>query len=250
MAVVEFISIFLSGILAHEAFRRFPKTSSLFFLALPCFLLPLWIERNPDCDWLFWVKLFSAIVSMGWILAVRIYRPKAEKWAYLFGYGLVILNLLEPGIRLICAWSFPLLFNCLAWLMLIASLPRLASLGVGKEKFHDLLWDVPYPWILGYSLCVCVFINLIFPDSAMRVLAGILAPLAISFFNRQLYFQARASTLCFYLILGFTYPSSVNMLTPPAGWRDSRIELALSIFSFAWMLVYTIYRYSKSSKYR
>ena len=250
MAVIEFISIFLSGILAHEAFRRFPKTSSLFFLALPCFLLPLWIERNPDLDLFFWIKAFTMIASVGIILALRLYPPETKKWIYLLIYGVVILNILEVDARLADALSSPRLLNALAGLMLIASLPPFRSLRVEKERFHSLLWDVPYPWILGYSFFVCLFMNSMFPNSTIRVIPGLLAPLAVSLFNRQLFFQARGVTLCFYLIFVLTWPSSEGILVPPAGWQNPTIELALSIFSFAWILVYTIYRYSGSSKYR
>jgi hypothetical protein len=137
------------------------------------------------------------------------------------------INLLEVSFYFVSFKSCLNYINGFSGIVIIVSaIPYIHKFSVDKTVGSgDLLWDIPYGMIIAYTLFVFVFIYLCFPLSLGCVIPTLLAPLIASFIKRTVYWQARASTLAFYMIMGFTFP--IFILETP-NWQNRTAETILT----------------------
>lgn len=242
MEILIFVILLLLGIGANEVFRRFPKVAFIFFVPLPVAFAFIWAKINPDVDWFFWSKL-ALILAITWILlAVRFTKFLNQKLGFILLYAFLVFNMLVAIIRQIMTGEMPDIFNAVAGMLILATLPRLSTFSIADNQYKDLHWDISYFYIFAYTLWDFVYIYSVFPASAARMLIGLLAPLLISLWNRKHYFQARVITLAFYFFLIFTVPASENLLSTP-NWDNPFAQSLLCYISFGYMVLYTSYYY-------
>lgn len=246
VSIILFFTVASIGV--HEIFRRSSLASWFSFLVLPLLLTPLWLERNAETSWFLWVKNYSVITAVLFLSGIRFISYLRERtWPYIVIYLFLVLNISEAVVAAFLKGplGYP---NAVAGLLLIATLPSYKHIKIDRvEGFRDFLWDIPYGWILGYTLWNWVFSFLVIPEFAGYNIAVLGAPLVISLYKRQLWVQARALTLGANLLCGFTFPWIYQTFnTTP--WYNETAGLIASTASLLWMVVYGLYgRYRQRS---
>lgn len=239
----------LVGFVGYEWLRRSPKTSWFFFGIMPLLLTPIWLTLKETHDWFIWMKVYTCLAATCCILSIRFTRLSRQKWPYYLIHFLVNLNILEAVVR---AWaipdSIPAILNGFAGLFLMFTLRLPSYMSVDSGKYRDFLWDLPYPWVLGYVFWNWDVIYLIFPFAAAIQCAVLLVPLIVALINNKLFVQARAFTLSFYLVAGLTFPYFANTPVSP-GWENIHAAWIVSILVFIWMFIYFLYIYIPKFKH-
>lgn len=234
----------ISGILVHEIFRRYPLSSLVLFLAAPLILTPFWGLSEESFDWFFWIKIYFIIFGACFLLFLRTREIKRKKWPYYFIYFVLVVNILVAVTRMFLFGTWPTSFLGIAGLLLIATLPSIKSLSVDPAGYQDLLWDIPYGWIMGYNIWDWVFVYLIFPYHDAIQFSFLLSPTLICLFNRKLWLQARACTLSFYLIVMFSVPY-FEKISRNSGLKVEYSNIILGSFGLLWLVGYSIFHFVK-----
>lgn len=231
-ALLTFVIV---GLLVHEGFRRFEKLSWFVFLILPILLTPVWFSIQQTTDWFVWIKAYSAIFACSFMLALRFTSLKKKKWPFFVAYAIAVANLFEAITRVLFASTeLPNLLIAASGFLLIVTLPFVNSIRVDPRKFNDFYWDTPYSWILGYTIWDWVFVYLAFPKDSAAQVAMLLVPLIASLKNNQLYLQARACTLAFYLMTLLTFPN-INKMVLVQNENNYWAALISSILATLWI---------------
>ncbi len=245
--MIAFIaSAVLLGVLfgGYELLRRSKILTAIMFVLIPLIMTPFWMAT--DHRIFLWLKLYSVI---GGVLLLALLRHTTlSKYFLLFTliYLALVLNIGEALVVDIMNFKF---FNGIAGILLIVTLPGIKKICIDAEgRQKDLLWDIPFTWILGYTVWNWVFVVNTFPQAPLRHLAILGVPFMVACFHRKVWIQVRAYTLGIYLILYFSLPEVVahTALT----WTDTVILSALNIFSFGWMVVYTYQHFHRTGGMR
>lgn len=241
-----FFLIFSLLFLAQEIFRRYPRSSLILFLIFPLFLIPYW-RLDGIVGWFLWTKGFSVVAG---IILISLFRTtklantKLGRWSI---YLVFIANILEAVIKDATVGSVANYLNGAAGIFLIATLDKVSPIHVDtKSKFRDLHWDgMNMGWVIGYTLWNWVFIYLNFAQSSIHHLAVLLSALVVAFINKDRWLQARAFTLGTYFIISIAIPHIDSSLF--GYWYDYNFGLLLSMISFGFMAIYTIFHISRVS---
>lgn len=245
-----FILIVLAGIGIHELFRRLPIHFSLaFFGVLPIILTILWIHimDQENHDWMTWIKIYLALIALNLINVSR-WKYKNNKFMFKAIYVFVIVNLVLPISRFYVIIDNKIIATMMtiSTICLCLALPNFRFMEVQKDSSRDFCWDIPYFWIIAYTLWNWSVVYLLFPPLSGNQTAMLLAPLLVAIKNKKLYVQARAYSFSFYLIMCFTIPSVENMLLTPE-WNHIAIQWIAASVVLIYSLVYLIYQKSQSN---
>ena len=248
MLIFIYLIFVLVGVMIHEVFRRYPKTSIGIFLVLPVLLTPLWVSRSLQGDWFFWVKIYSALSLSVAILGMKFTHARTRKWFFYMIYIASLLNILEATVKALTASLAVLnILIGLTGLLLIVTLPPTRFMEIRSQKYCDFYWDIPYTWIFAYTLWGWIFIYLILPVCFIAQTAILMAPLIVALVNRKLYAQARVSSLAFYLILGFTFPYLSDILKTQVSTNPLVATIA-SCVVFIWTGCHAIQKFMFTTK--
>jgi hypothetical protein len=195
-----------------EVLRRVRAVAWFVFLILPPALLPLWI-RSGDQGPVFWGKIILVLWGVVWLLACRDTRLGGKMWSLRVGTVIMALNIAELMARDLYGGTAAGWLNAGAGAVLIVSMPGATRIRIDPRR--DFLWDIPYGWIVSYTLWNWTFVYLNFSAGSGRTIALLGAPLVIGLWDRQRWLQARAFTLGASLLLTFTWhPLSTIGSTP------------------------------------
>lgn len=239
MIVIMILGFLITSMLFQETFRRHKWLSWAVFLILPIGLLPWWIIHE-EHSFFGWLKLYSVTLSVSWFMAFRSTTLSEKKWAYYIVFMALTFNILEAVILDIAEAYYANYINAAAGVLLIITLPGLRSISLDKESaYHDLAWDIPIGWIIGYTIWNIVFVYLQTPQH-MGMHAAILgAALIVGFINNKLWIQARAYTLGIFLMLFFTYKPMFDVLRTPEITNEG-MALVGVVISLGWMIVHLV----------
>lgn len=183
-----------------------------------------------------WVKVYSVIIGACLILLLRTH--KLNKLKYLI-YVLLILNISVAVIQGLLCGNHTSLINALSGILLILTLPKARIISIDPNGCRDLLWNAPYPWIIGYTGWNWIFGIQCLGANYGIAAAVLLAPLVIAYQKKDLWLQARTCTLAFFLIINFSKFFTSPIPTPSFHLSPS-ILLGISCFFFLWMIGHTI----------
>lgn len=189
-----------------------------------------------DLQFFTWVKTYTLVISLFIIILMREASERSKKRFKLIIYFIFILNIAEPVLFDVTSrlWA-----NALVGLSLIATLSKASSINVEEYKGRrHVSYDLPWCWIIAYSLWNITFIYGHYSLHYFDHLAVLLAPILIAQNKgvKQLWFETRAITLTLHVItIIFTIDFFKLPWIPPAPTQPLvyDVMLALSIFSGA-----------------
>lgn len=240
-------AVFVIGVLAcmgffivvQELLRRYQWLSWAVFLIIPVALIP-WGIYYRDVSFFVWLKVYSIFISACWATAVRFTTLKNRKWPFIILYVLVILNILENTVQGLTTGQRVNYLNALTALLLVLTFPKPRSGYVTNETaYHDIYWDTPINWGIGYTIWGIVFINQFAPQFAGAHLSIFLAALLVGFTNHRLYLQSRVLTVSILFMLLFVAPQIFDVIRLPEG-INGRVAMAVAISGLGWMLVHSL----------
>lgn len=248
--LIAFIMIvtFFGLILAEELFRRFKLLSLLFFVIMPLIFLPWWIDRY-DLNWFFWAKMLSIITMIGLLYLCRQTKLGKNKWLYLFIWVIFLLNILEAVLFDVLSHQNLQLINVFTGIILILTIPGPNAMQVDESSpSREFTWDIPFSWILTYTLWNWLFVYGNWPGiSAIHHIAILGSALTIAILNRKWWMEARAFTLGTYFLIWFLFePYITNHFSSfeiPSLYNYYVYLVIVSLtFSYSLTLLYNVIR--------
>lgn len=200
---------YVAWMCAVDALTRFaPVVGAVVFVVVP--LIATWrSRRDPARDTFNAVKTYSALAGVWLILAARLWLgPDVAWWPWVI-FAIFVVNIGEAIVSdaLRGVWM-----NVVAGALLLVSVPGPATISLGSAAPHDVLWAMPWPWVLAYTAWNYAFLVNRRPYLASVHGAVLLAPLLGNALWPGIWAQSRAQTLTAHQLLSF-------------GWWDRREAL-------------------------
>ncbi|WP_051623576.1 hypothetical protein [Clostridium hydrogeniformans] len=239
---------------AHEFFRRNLKAATVFFF-LTLLSFPLWFG---NIDGLFmWGKTILVLVPLCFVNIVRLNNrvgyegiPSLQKiWPVAIVYVALNANIIEASITDLSVGSW---FNFLAGIILCLTipLPKNAWKIDKKDKYADMVAELPLMWSLLYTTWNACFLYAERPHMFATTLCILIAPLACVFFNKRpdLWFSARSYTLGFHLFIRAIAGDIFTPLMDSSKWYNSKVVLYWGILNLILHVAYTAWYFTKGKK--
>lgn len=206
------------------------------YFCIPMILSFFWWgwQKNTINAWFVWAKTYTMIFSISWMLLLRNGQITNMKYGRLVSEICLMANIIEAIITNILGNDFPRWINIMTGILLLITLPR------GSNKIwienKNSYWNIPYSWLLGYTLWNICFIYLEFPHVFYDHLSLLIAAGFISLlYQRELWVQARGFTLGLFII-GRQINSNYFHIDRPR-INDSNISILLSLLGLCWMML-------------
>jgi len=218
------------------AFSRYRGAAWAFYAALPMVLTPWWMFYYAHALFM-WVKLYTMLAAAIYFLCIRFTHVGEQPWIARGTRWLMFMNIIEAVIQnLVSGVQQPktaYLLNAAAGVVLMLSFPRGPIVRVEEGPHRRLLADVPYAWVVGYTLWNGLFVYLEWPDYIGIQCAIHLPALLYCLWQRQLWIQARAFSLAAYLMVHFSLGPYMDKLAlePTA---SEPLRLIWSVISLVW----------------
>jgi hypothetical protein len=260
-------------ILLNEVSRRSIYVSIFLFLLLPIFLsIVIWPQSVDDYSevdtWFNWVKLYSALVSSLYFLAIRFLKGlNSNKYAMMFPAIALAINIalavirdfqiygltgIGDGMRIAGGpWN---IMNGIAGILNIITISGWMGIFISKNKYKDIIWpDLQWFWILAYSLWNFAFVYNCIPDHSFYSGAALLvASIVPAFFIKKgAWLQHRAQTLAIWTMFTMSYPAFVS--DSKYAVNSSHLESALwivSCISLAANMAVFVYHFNRIIKHK
>jgi len=224
--------------------NRFSILAWIFFLLIPLFYF-IFGFKGFDLPVFVYIKIFLVVTGMLWILFLRYSRIAKGRWPFFILYLIVLLNIL---VVVVYEQSIGIVFNTIAGIFLLLTLPNGNHIKIDKKsKTKDLLWDIPFLWIICYTLWDWSFCYSSYTVASKVFFVLLLAPIIFEVIKRKTYLQVRAYTLAFYLLLFLyqkTFLSALNATRQP----NVILLATFEYLSFSCCLLY--FGYFMFKKYR
>lgn len=234
--VIAIAFCLLAFVLLNELFRRSQELSWGVFLVLPLLLFPWW--RKSGKHSLFgWVKTYSTVFGVAWLIALRFTDMQNFEWAFVIGYLILVTNILEAMILDISQKNTKHSINALAGLILLFTLPGYTAISVDESsQYRDLIWDIPLYWIIGYTLWNILFVYMQTPKHLGMHIAVLGSAFVVGLIDNKLWLQTRGYTLGIFLIIFFTYKPTFDSLRTPNVTHE-KIALGVALFNLLWAIL-------------
>ena len=166
-------------------------------------------RRNPDGDVFNAVKTWSVLAAVWLILAARLWLGPDVAWWPVLVTLIFFLNILEAVLSDAARGVW---INVASGALLLLSIPGWSRISLGAAPPHDLLYAIPWPWLVGYTAWNYAFLVNRRPHLASVHGAVLLAPLLGETLWPGIWGQGRATTLAAHQLLSY-------------GWWDRRQAL-------------------------
>lgn len=238
--IIYIVVLALVLLVTHELLRRYSIVSVILFTVLPLALIPFWLKGNID-NWFHWVKIYSVVSANIFFIAFRHTKLHDKKWPKYIIYAFLSVNILEACIQDFTMGQISHILNGIAGLLLIFTLNDINTIEPDSEsKSKDLAWDIPFLWVVGYTIWNYTFVYSNFPAHAGNSVAVLGIPLAIAVWKNKYWLQARAITLGVYLIILFSFQNYLDTTYGTENWKTDNITLTFSIISVVFMAAYGV----------
>lgn len=189
-----------------------------FFLALPLLIVPIG-GNAPECDAFAYVKLFTMLLTVWWLNALRFTQWKHQSVAFSLFVALPVLNVAEAIGDDALGGTVPHGLNAAAGVLVLATFfaHPLAITLAGPRG--DLRWKgLSRTWIVAYSGWNWCFVYLNYPSIAGASIAILGMPLLVGLVDRDRWAQSRFHTLAAALILMYAWPALFTVRFGTADW--------------------------------
>lgn len=227
----------------QEAFRRLPAGFALAaFTILPIVLTPYWLSLHRDVGLFPWTKLYTLVVSVSWLTALRMLNIGRRRKPILGLIFLLVVNIFE-------AVAVDALGGHLAhWLVMLSGILLVVSLPSPQSAHMEPLLggkDAPkrncefiYPsmtrrWVIEYTVWNWSFLFLNFPIVVAQQTAVLLASLLVGLICPARWLEARGLSLASSLILMATFPEIMLDRFDATSWRTPWREDVVAILCIA-----------------
>lgn len=216
-----------------------PWILGLLFGVVPLLMLPYWM-MNRDFDGFIWLKLYSVFVCVCWGTWFRFSGIDGRCWARRITLGLLAANIAEAvGVDFLAAkHGFIHSINGLAGVLLILQLiqhkPGIRA--EQKSKTHDLQFDLPMDWVVGYTLWNWTFVALNYQAYLGHHTAVLVAAMIVAIADRRKWVQARAATLGINLLMMAISPSLLLKCCDTSDWSIEPILDFVPIIAAIWIV--------------
>ena len=197
------------------------------FVAVPVILTRHWFSTNVGVGLFPWVKLYSIIVGVLLLTALRFTQLGRYRWALAALFLMLPLNIMEAVAKDLYGTHLAHALVALTGVLLIIAVPHpVRAIRIDDSSAHrDLVYDgMSRTWIAAYSLWNWTFVYLNFPSIAGHQAAVLAAAMVIGMVEPRRWLQARAFTLAPDLIMLATFPRFFVSLTESTYWATPRRE--------------------------
>lgn len=243
LTILTFIIIYISlQLIVNEFSRRSFLFLALFYILIPIYFANEWNEQFSSTFFL--VKHYSLLVLIAILILFKKYSYFQKcKIAPLVFYLLLQINILEAVLTDVFAGFY---VNGISGVILMITIPIKQKVYVdNKQKTNDLKWDLPLPWIIGYTLWNHIFVYGNYPHYSAVSIATLIATLIIGIINNKLWFQARAYLLMTTFIFSNTFWSLNDYFLTPK-WESETVYLILLSISTIYVLFYFLFFLKKN----
>jgi hypothetical protein len=237
-------AFFTALALANELFRRSLVLTGLAFIVFPAVMTPHWI-RSERVDWFLWAKLYSVVGGIVLMQLFRFTRVAKTAWGARVLWVVLFANILEAVVHDATSVGIWHRLNALSGVLLILSQPSARDIHVDESSPHrDLVWDMRWGWILGYTLWNWTFVETNFTEGAARHVAILGVPLFASLLRGSgAWIQARAFILGVDLLMRFTDDIGLRIAPAPRSWYAGRIGVVGVVVALCWTVTHVaLYR--------
>ena len=190
--ILSVAAYFFILLLLNEILRRYPKVLIAAFGIFPFLGLYFWIPKWGK-DWFIYTKIFSVWLASIWKWAIRFTHLGDKTWALFIVQGLLMLNCGEASMKDIQTGNY---INAAAGFLLLLTTPGPKTISVDKEgKWRDFFYDIPFLWVLGYTIWNFTFVSGSYPHMYRMHIAILLAAVVPAYWDNKLWNQARGFTL-------------------------------------------------------
>lgn len=233
--------LLFAGLLAfNELFRRSRVAAILAFVVFPIVMTPYWL-RTVHFDWFLWAKLYSVIFGIAVIQSFRFTSLGDKPWmTKLLGFVL-FANILEAVIQDATSPGLMHTLNALAGVLLIVSMPSTSRIRTDEHSPRDMLWDMDWTWILGYTLWNWMFVNMNFNEGSVRHIAILVVPLVATLYSKKaIWLECRAFILGVDLLVKFTDESTLALVPTPSALASERVAQVGVPLGLGFILVHVV----------
>lgn len=223
---------------------RLPVLWTIFFL-IPLALTPYWFEVN-GLGLFALVKIYTIMFCVCWAGWLRFTSMGDKPWLRRSIPLLLVANILEALIVELHGQGIAHVFNALAALLLIVTVPfSVRHVHVDRTDPHQTLrYNLPITWICGYTVWNWTFVYLNYPALTGHHTAVLSAALIVAILDPQKWLQARAATLGTNLILMATSYSSTLAVSDATSWFDESLAMAAASIAFALMTMHALLKFN------
>ncbi len=259
--IVVVLGLLLVLVAANEWFRSSKWATYVFYgggtivLSIFVWFRPGHLEGTTMMNWFEWAKVYSVVIA---VLGFNYMRHSGKPLTKLMKYFpalILTVNILEAVGRDIefygvdnGAWH---LFNAAAGIMNIVAISGWLGIYIEDSKKRDMIWkDLSLFWVIAYDIWNFTYVYFCLPEHIGYGIAHILsATLAIVFFKKNTWIQARAYTLGLWMMILFTFAPWLevqgNYVEFP---RQTALLWVMGLLSFAINFVLIIWHFNKASK--
>ena len=217
----------------QEAFRRVPAWVSLVtFSILPIVLTPYWLVMHQDVGVFPWLKLYTMVVSVSWLTALRGTKLGKHRRGAMGLIGLLVLNIVEALTLDATGGHLSHWLVMLAGALMLITLPSVK--GASCRATNGSSGEFLYPgmtrrWVIEYTVWNWTFLFLNFPIIAGQHAAVLGAALIVGMMEPQRWLQARGHTLAASLLLMATFPNFMVHGFDTTLWHTPQREAVASL---------------------
>lgn len=235
MIIIYIVALFVILVIGAFAVLRLPALLvALLWLVVPAALTPIWLEYAQEWHWSWfgWAKVWSVVAGCALLSAFAGSSKSSSLPVSIAIWILLAVNILEASAAN-AGQGFWL--NALAGsVLIVAALPSILSAQVAEgTKLHVVAYDLPWLWVLGFTLWDLCFVYLhsggLFFGQHVAVLAAPIALATLS--NRRFWLHARAVTLGLHLIIFNTFYSSLRQQFNTSSWHHPTVMTWFQIAS-------------------
>lgn len=230
--VFQIIAFLVVMLIAQEAFRRLPAWVALVaFTVLPVLMTPYWLSLHRDVGVFPWTKLYSLVVSVSWLTALRTMKLGKRRKPVVGLVFLLAVNIVE-------AVAVDAVGGHLAhWLVMLSGILLLVTLPSPRGAHMEPLRDDSeylYPamsrgWVVEYTIWNWSFLFLNFPIVVAQQTSVLLASLIVGLICPARWLEARGYSLATSLLLMATFPAVMLGRFDATWWRTPWREDVVSI---------------------
>lgn len=240
---VHLVTLTVLLYLVQEGFRRAGRWVAWgVFLGLPLILTPYWLKSNLNQVGVFpWVKLYTILVSVSWLTALRFTSVGRWRWALDTTFLFLVFNILEAVTQDLFGGHLAHFLLASTGFLLILTLPApIHAIRIAISSRHrDLHYEgTTRGWIVGYTLWNWAFLYLNLPAIAGHQLAVLGSAFVVGMLDPRRWLQARAYTLAADLLLLFTFPQFFLRLSDTSHWTTPYRE---DFAAGACLIIMTVY---------